>query len=308
MAKKLLEKYIKEFLEYLEIERGRSDKTVRNYHFYLVRFSEWAGSPNPGEITGEMIRKYRLHLNRDIAGRDAAQLMKTTQNYHLIALRSFLKYLAKRDVKTLSAEKIELAKQDSRHVSFLESEEFERFRVAPEKDPTIVGYRDKAILEMLFSTGLRVSELASLKIENVNLKRDEFTVLGKGKKHRVVFFSDDAKRSVKAYIDHRKDTSPYLFVRHDRARRAAGATSHPLTPRSIQRIVDRYAREAGITKRVTPHTLRHTYATDLLRNGADIRAVQSLLGHESITTTQVYTHITDKELKRVYKEFHDKKK
>jgi site-specific recombinase XerD len=308
MAKKLLEKYIKEFLEYLEIERGRSDKTVRNYHFYLLRFSEWAKSPNPGEITNELIRKYRLYLNRELAGRDAAQLKKTTQNYHLIALRSFFKYLAKRDVKTLSPEKIELAKQDSRHVSFLENEEFERFRKGPEKDPTIVGYRDKAILELLFSTGLRVSELANLKIEGVNLKREEFTVLGKGKKHRVVFLSEDARRAVKSYLDHRKDTSPYIFVRHDRAKRGAGGASHPLTPRSIQRIVDRYAREAGITKRVTPHTLRHTYATDLLRNGADIRAVQSLLGHESITTTQVYTHITDKELRRVYKEFHDKKK
>lgn len=308
MAKKILEKYIKEFLEYLEIERGRSDRTVRNYHFYLLRFSEWAKSPNPGEITNEMIRKYRLHLNRDISGREEGQLKKNTQNYHLIALRAFLKYLAKRDVKTLAPEKIELAKQGTRHVSFLESEEFDRFRKAPEKDPTIVGFRDKAILELLFSTGMRVSEAASLKIDNVNLKRDEFTVLGKGKKHRVVYLSDDAKRSIKSYLDRRKDTSPYLFVRHDRARRSAGATSHPLTPRSVQRIVDRYAKEAGITKRVTPHTLRHTYATDLLRNGADIRAVQSLLGHESITTTQVYTHITDKELKRVFKEFHDKKK
>jgi site-specific recombinase XerD len=307
MAKKILEKYIKEFLEYLEIERGRSDKTVRNYHFYLSRFSEWAKSPNPQEITQEMVRKYRLHLNRDIAGREEANLKKNTQNYHLIALRAFLKYLAKRDIKSMAAEKIELAKQGTRHVSFLEADEFERFRAGPLNDPTIVGYRDKALLELLFSTGMRVSEASTLKIENINLKRDEFTVLGKGKKHRVVYLSDDAKRSIKAYLDHRKDTSPYLFVRHDRARRSS-ASAQPLTPRSVQRIVDRYAREAGITKRVTPHTLRHTYATDLLRNGADIRAVQSLLGHESITTTQVYTHITDKELGRVYKEFHDKKK
>lgn len=308
MGKKILEKYIKEFLEYLEIERGRSDKTVRNYHFYLERFSEWAGSPNPQEITLETVRKYRLHLNRDIAGRDERQLKKTTQNYHLIALRSFLKYLAKRDVKSLASEKIELAKQDSRHVSFLEKEEFERFRKAPENDPTIVGYRDKAVLELLFSTGLRVSELANLKRDNVNLKREEFTVMGKGRKHRVVFLSEPARRALKTYFDRRKDTSPYIFVRHDRARRSTSGGSHPITARTVQRIVDRYAREAGITKRVTPHTLRHTYATDLLRNGADIRAVQALLGHESITTTQVYTHVTDKELRRVYKEFHDKSK
>lgn len=306
MASQKLEKYIKEFLEYLEIERGRSEKTVRNYHFYLKRFSDWAKSPAPGEITGELIRKYRLHLNRDISGRDESQLKKNTQNYHLIALRAFLKYLAKRDVKTMAAEKIELAKQGTRQVSFLEPEELKRFLSAPEQDPTIVGQRDKALLELLFSTGLRVSELASLRIDAVNLKMDEFTVLGKGSKHRVVFLSEAAKRAVKAYLDRRRDTSPYMFVRHDRARKFM-PSSQPLTPRSVQRIVDRYAREAGITKPVTPHTLRHTYATDLLRNGADIRAVQQLLGHESITTTQVYTHITDKELKRVYREFHDKK-
>jgi len=301
----VFDKYLKEFLEYLEIERGRSDKTVRNYHFYLKRFSDWAKDPNPAEINTEMVRKYRLHLNRDIAGREEAQLKKNTQNYHLIALRAFLKYLAKRDVKSMAAEKIELAKQGSRHVSFLETDELKRFLLAPEKDPTIVGTRDKSILELLFSTGLRVSELANLRIDAINLKLDEFTVLGKGSKHRVVFLSENARRAIKAYLERRRDVSPFLFVRHDRARKFTPG-AHPLTPRSIQRIVDRYSREAGITKRVTPHTLRHTYATDLLRNGADIRSVQSLLGHESITTTQVYTHITDKELKRVYKEFHDK--
>lgn len=301
---KLFEKYIQEFLEYLEIERGRSDKTIRNYHFYLMRFSDWAKSPNPADIDGEMIRKYRLHLNRDFVGREEEALKKNTQNYHLIALRAFLKYLAKRDVQTLSPEKIELAKQGSRHVSFLESDELHRFREAPKKDPTIVGYRDRALIELLFSTGLRVSELATLLIEQVNLAREEFTVLGKGRKHRVVFLSEDARKAVKVYLARRQDVSPYLFVRHDRAKSGQGAVG-PLTPRSIQRIVDRYARESGITKPVTPHTLRHTYATDLLRNGADIRSVQALLGHESITTTQVYTHITDKELKRVYKSFHD---
>ncbi|MFZ2681726.1 MAG: site-specific tyrosine recombinase/integron integrase [Patescibacteria group bacterium] len=298
-------KYLKEFLEYLEIERGRSDKTVRNYHFYLKRFSDWANNPNPAEISGELVRKYRLHLNRNVAGREEAQLKKNTQNYHLIALRAFLKYLAKRDVQTLAPEKIELSKQGSRHVSFLEAEELKRFLEAPVGDPSIVGARDKAILELLFSTGLRVSEIANLRIDAINLKLDEFTVLGKGSKHRVVFLANPARIAIKTYLERRRDVSPYLFVRHDRARKFTPG-AHPLTPRSIQRIVDRYARMAGITKRVTPHTLRHTYATDLLRNGADIRSVQSLLGHESITTTQVYTHITDKELKRVYHQFHDK--
>ncbi len=304
---KALNELIKEFLEYLEIERGRSDKTVRNYHFYLQRFAKWAKLPAPAEIDLELIRKYRLFLNRNVAGRLEGQIKKNTQNYHLIALRTFLKYLSKRDIKTLAPEKIELAKQGTRQVAFLEPEELLRLIAAPEADPTIVGIRDKAILELLFSTGLRVSELASLKVEDVNLKQDEFTVVGKGQKHRVVFLSDRAKKAVRTYLDKRRDTSPFMFVRHDRAK-AAQTEAQPLTPRSVQRIVDRYAREAGITKRVTPHTLRHTYATDLLRNGADIRAVQSLLGHASITTTQVYTHVTDKELKRVYKEFHDKNK
>lgn len=301
---KALKELMKEFLEYLEIERGRSDKTVRNYHFYLKRFADWANYPLPADVDLEMVRKYRLYLNREIAGREEDQIKKNTQNYHLIALRSFLKYLAKRDIKTMAPEKIELAKQGSRHVAFLEIEELQRLLAGPADDPTIVGLRDKAILELLFSTGLRVSELASLKISDINLKLEEFTVKGKGQKHRVVFLSEQAKRPIRMYIEARRDTSPYLFVRHDRARGQAEA--QPLTPRSVQRIVDRYAREAGITKRVTPHTLRHTYATDLLRNGADIRAVQSLLGHASITTTQVYTHVTDKELRRVYKEFHDK--
>lgn len=302
---KVLEKYIKEFLEYLEIERGRSDKTVRNYHFYLSRFSNWANSPAPKDISLDVVRRFRLFLNRDIPGRDETSLKKTTQNYHLIALRAFLKYLAKRDIKTLAPEKIELAKQGSRQVSFLEPDELRRMLDVPGKDPTIVGARDNAILELLFSTGLRVSELASLKIDQVNLKRDEFTVKGKGSKHRVVFLSDPAKRALKAYLDRRRDVSEHVFVRHDRAKKNKGEIGS-LTPRSVQRIVDRCARMAGITKEVTPHTLRHTFATDLLRNGADIRSVQSLLGHESITTTQVYTHITDKELKRVYEKFHGK--
>ena len=308
MAKRL-EPFIKEFLEYLEIERGRSEKTVKNYEFYLLRFSDWAVSPAPAEIDSEMVRKYRLYLNRDVAGRNEPALAKATQNYHLIALRAFLKYLAKRDIKSLSAEKIELAKQGSRHVEFLEPEELKRILAEPGKDPTILGNRDKAILELMFSTGLRVSEVAGLKIENVNLKNDEFTVMGKGRKHRLVFVSDEAKEAIKVYLNKRQDVSPYLFIRHDKARRAqsVGQESKPLTPRSIQRMVDRYARMAGITKEVTPHTLRHTFATDLLRNGADIRSVQTMLGHESITTTQVYTHVTDRELKRIHKKFHDKK-
>jgi site-specific recombinase XerD len=304
MAVTAIQKYLKEFLEYLEIERGRSIRTVRNYHFYLLRFVEWADVTTPKAITSEMVRKFRLYLNRDVEGREDLTLKKSTQNYHLIALRSFLKYLQKRDVITLAPEKIELAKQTMRHVEILTEDELDRLRDAPREAGGLIGLRDKAIVELLFSTGTRVSELASLKIEHVNLKKDEFTVKGKGSKHRVVFLSEEARKAVKAYLDMRKDTSPYLFVSHDRAK--GGREPMPLTPRSVQRVIERCATIAGITKRITPHVLRHTFATDLLQNGADIRSIQTMLGHESITTTQVYTHVTDKHLRDVHKKFHKK--
>jgi site-specific recombinase XerD len=316
-----LSKYLTEFLEHLEIERNRSRLTVQNYHFYILRFIEWFGDKKPEAITGEDVRKYRLYLNRFI-DKMGEELKKNTQNYHLIALRSFLKYLAKRDVQILSPEKIELMKMPDRDVLFLEAEEVKRLLEAPmlikkekkdedqddkrQSDILRQKYRDKAILEMLFSTGLRVSELAGLKKDNVNLKRDEFTVTGKGRKSRVVFISDDAKYWLKKYFDSRKDLNPYLFMGHDKKKKD-DPEDEALTTRSIQRIVHKYAKAAGITKPVTPHTLRHSFATDLLQNGADIRSVQTMLGHSSITTTQIYTHITDKELRNIHKKFHDKK-
>jgi len=302
---KTLKKLLTQFLEYLEIERGRADRTVRNYDFYLKRFADWANYPAPSGITQDMVHKYRLFLNRELEGRDDTNLKKSTQNYHLIALRAFLKYLHKIDVKTLAPEKIELAKQGTRKVEFLEEEELARLLTAPMKDKGLIGLRGAAILQMLFSTGLRVSELSKIKIEDINLKRDEFTVKGKGSKHRVVFLSDECRKALKDYIDARKDPSPFIFVSHDRAKVGRGATG-PLTPRSIQRIVEGYAAKAGITKKITPHTIRHTFATDLLRNGADIRSVQAMLGHESITTTQIYTHVTDRRLKNVHRKFHGK--
>lgn len=306
MATSPLRKLMTDFLEYLEIERGRSARTIRNYHFYLMRFAEWAKDPKPAAITRDVIHRYRLWLNRELPGRDEDTIKKNTQNYHLIALRTFLKYLSRLDIKSLPPEQIELAKQSTRIVDFMEPDEFTRLREAPGKMAEgLVALRDKAILELLFSTGLRVSELAGLAIESVNLKQDEFTVRGKGDKPRVVFLSEDAKQAVKIYREARRDTSPYLFVSHDRAKKERGETG-PLTPRSIERIVAAYASAVGIAKRITPHTLRHTFATDLLRNGADIRSVQSLLGHASITTTQVYTHVTNKQLKDVHKKFHDK--
>jgi site-specific recombinase XerD len=301
-----IDKLITDFLEYLEVERGRSARTIRNYDFYLRRFAAWAKHPPPAAIDNEMIRRFRLWLNREVPGRLSDNLKKNTQNYHLIALRTFLKYLSRRDIKSLASDKIELSKAQSRIVSFLEEDELERILKIPlMTGEDLIALRDKAILEILFSTGLRVSELANLKIDQVNLKRDEFTVRGKGDKPRVVFLSESAKEWLKKYLDRRYDSSPFMFVCHDRAK-AGRDDSGPLTPRSVERLIQHCAKAAGITKRITPHTMRHTFATDLLMNGADIRSVQSLLGHASITTTQVYTHITNQQLKEVHKKFHGK--
>lgn len=302
-----IDRAVREFLEYLEVEKGRSLNTVNNYGFYLRRFFEFTKVGSPKDIDLETVRRFRLWLNRytDAKGHP---LEKSTQNYHLIALRSFLKYLAKRDIKTLSSEKIELAKMPMRQVDFLEGDDLERLLAEPLKtnEPKIIQARDKAILELLFSTGLRVSELANLKQDNVNLKKDEFTVRGKGSKLRVVFLSNHSRYYLKQYLDARRDLSPFLFVRHDRAQGKEEPKN--ITPRSIQRLIQRYAVAAGITKKVTPHTMRHSFATDLLINGADIRSVQAMLGHASITTTQIYTHITNQQLREVYKSFHQRRR
>jgi len=262
----------------------------------------------PEDLKLDEVRQFRLWLNR-LEDAHGEPLKKNTQNYHLIALRAFLKYLAKRDIETLAAEKIELAKQPERHVDFLEVKEVERLLDAPMKaqGPPLMRLRDRAILELLWSTGLRVSELCGLKLEDINFNRNEFSVKGKGSKYRVVFFSEDAKGWVKKYLDARKDLSPMLFVSHDRARKGRDEMAG-VTPRTVQRLVEHYAQIAGITKRISPHTLRHSFATDLLMNGADLRSVQSLLGHASVTTTQIYTHITDSHLQEVYKAFHDKRR
>lgn len=302
-------KLITDYLMYLEVERNRSERTVKNYDFYLKRFFIWFKGGSPEKITLDNVRQYRVWLNRLRDDRDRP-MKKNTQNYHLIALRSFLKYLAKRDIKTLAPEKIELARMPERSVSFLEEGELERLLTAPLDGKSGDGagpvrLRDKAILEMLFSTGLRVSELAGLRKDMINLKREEFTVRGKGDKPRVVFMSNQARHWLEKYLAARGDMSPYLFVSHDRAMKGRDYDGG-LTPRSVQRIVEGYARAAGITKRITPHTMRHTFATDLLRNGADIRSVQTMLGHSSITTTQIYTHVTDERLKEVYRSFHAK--
>lgn len=301
---------IKEFLEYLEIEKNRSVKTTRNYDFYLHRFSVWAKNPRPEQINLEMVRNYRLYLNR-LTDKFGRQLKKNTQNYHLIALRAFLKYLAKRDIKTMSAEKIELGKMPERIIDFLDGADLERLLEAPIQESrrfSLMQLRDKAILETLFSTGLRVSELASLKKEQIKQDREELTVRGKGSKPRAVFLSHQARYWIKKYLDARGDVSPYLFVSHDSASPKRDMIAYGLTPRSIQRVVLKWAKAAGVTKKITPHTLRHSFATDLLQNGADLRSVQELLGHSSVTTTQIYTHVTNKHLREVYDAFHARRR
>jgi len=310
-----LGRWANDFLNYLEIEKGRSLRTVRNYSFYLLRFFLWLDKKNlkPADVSLPKVKNFRLWLNRQ-TDKQGKALKKSTQNYHLIALRSFLKYLAKQDVKTLAPEKIELAKQPEREVDFLEDDDLERLLKAPKQSSQreIIQLRDQAILELLFSTGLRVSELTSLTREQVNLKKDEFTVTGKGGKNRLVFLSDNAKAALCIYLDKRQDVDPSLFVGHDRAKtkrlKKDDRVVHALTPRSVERLIKHYSKLAGITKKVTPHTMRHSFATDLLQNGADIRSVQAMLGHASITTTQIYTHVTNRQLKEIHKNFHHRKK
>ncbi|MBU1292618.1 tyrosine-type recombinase/integrase [Patescibacteria group bacterium] len=296
----------REFLEYIEIERGRAVKTVENYDHYLNRFFDHANITDTSEITEERIREFRLWLNRQ-PGTNSDSMKRRTQNYYLIALRAFLKYLRKRGIESLAPEKIELAKLPERHIGLISSAELERLIQAPadalkkESDPEkqLPYLRDTAILELLFSTGLRVSELCALNTD-LDLSRDDVSVRGKGEKVRVVFLSPAAKEAVRTYIKARKDMDPALFV-DGRPNKL-----HRITPRDIQRHIKKYATMAGITNKVSPHTLRHVFATDLLTNGADLRSVQALLGHSSITTTQIYTHVTDAHLRDVHKKFHSK--
>lgn len=296
----------RQFLEYLEIERGRSVKTVENYDRYLNRFFDFAKVKKPADLTEEQIREFRLYLNRQpgtkVGGR-VEPMKRRTQNYYLIALRAFLKFLRKRGIEALSPELIELAKVPERSLDLISPNELNRLIGAP-STKTIEGKRDKAILELFFSTGLRISELCGLSIDDVDLTRDEFSVRGKGDKVRVVFLSDRAKDSLKDYLKNRKDLDDAMFIRYGRKVNDGGELR--LSPRAVQRLLKKYAVIAGITRKVTPHVLRHSFATDLLSNGADLRSVQALLGHANIGTTQVYTHVTDKHLRDVHKKFHGK--
>lgn len=297
----------RQFLEYLEIERGRSVKTVENYDRYLTKFFAFAKTDNPTKLTEDMVREFRLYLNRQPGTKTGGRtepMKRRTQNYYLIALRAFLKYLRKRGVESLNPERIELAKVPERSLDLITPQELNRLMSAPDTG-TLSGLRDRAILELLFSTGLRISELTGLSIDDVDLSRDEFSVRGKGDKIRVVFLSDSAKSTIRAYLKERKDMSDALFVQY--GKNAKNAHDARLSPRAVQRMLKHYAAKAGITRKVTPHVIRHSFATDLLSNGADLRSVQALLGHANISTTQVYTHVTDKHLREVHKKFHGRK-
>ncbi|TSD01393.1 MAG: Tyrosine recombinase XerC [Parcubacteria group bacterium Athens0714_25] len=300
---KKIENLTVEFLEHLEIELGRSQKTIENYHHYVKRFLQWAKISAPDQITLDLVRKYRLYLNR-LEDEKGNLLKKTTQNYHIIALRNFLKYLAKRDISSLSAEKLEVGRNPQKEVEFLNGDEVGRILQCVNGED-LKSLRDRSILELLFSAGLRVSELTGINRDQINLKNQEFSVRGKGDKVRVVFISDTAKQILERYISKRVDIDQALFVRI--MKNPQNKEDLRLTPRSIQRIVKYYAHKAGIVKDVHPHTLRHSFATDLLSNGADIRSVQAMLGHSSITTTQIYTHVTNRQLKDIHKKFHRKK-
>ena len=323
-----------QFLEYVEIEKGRSLKTVENYDRYLSRFLEHTKIKSPSDINDGVVREYRLWLNRQETrsqkGLSQTTLKKKTQNYYMIALRAFLKYMARMDVKSMSPDRIELAKIPERSLDLISIDELGRLLNAPDTD-TLRGVRDRTIMELLFSTGLRVSELCSLP-RDINLNLDELSVRGKGEKVRVVFLSEESKKWLKIYLDKRDDMDDALFVQifgkdsngkgtsqtgvvkkvsnleKNSPKLAINIDSLRLTSRSVERIVKQYAIKAGISKKVTPHIIRHSFATDLLRNGADLRSVQMLLGHANIGTTQIYTHVTDSELRRVHQKFHSKGK
>jgi site-specific recombinase XerD len=308
-----------QFLEYVEIEKGRALKTVQNYDHYLTVFLEQTKIKDPKDITNERVREFRIWLNRQAGARvrrtiggpiSAGNTMtKKTQNYYLIALRTFLKFLTRRGITSLPADNIELAKIGERSIDVISQNELKRLLDAPNQEQNLERRaRDKAILELLFSTGLRVSELCSLS-NDLDLQQDEFSIRGKGNKVRVVFLSDEAKKAVRDYLVLRKDMSDAMFVPVSDlqvAGKAKNAINKGLDHRTIERIVKRYATLAGITKKVTPHVIRHCFATDLLSNGADLRSVQAMLGHANITTTQIYTHVTDKHLRDIHKKFHNK--
>lgn len=303
-----IETLLKNYLDYLEIEKNRSPKTRANYDRYIKKFIDFAKIKSEADITIDKIRDFRLKLAR-ANNREGELYKKTTQSYYIIAIRNFLKYMAKNDYRVLSSDKIELPKIPQRQIEILEYDEMERLLNAP-KGGDLRTLRDKAILETLFSTGLRISELCSLN-RYIDLNRAEISVRGKGSKLRVVFISDRSKKAIKNYLDKRQDTEEAMFISLTKTPSAGSGQAKVIgriIPRAVERLVDLYSRKAGIAKKIHPHLLRHSFATDLLINGADLRSVQELLGHANIATTQIYTHLTNKELKDIHKAFHGRRR
>ena len=302
---------INDFLEHLEVEAGRSKKTIENYRLYLERFVEISleilnkDEMGPEDITKDLLRKYRLKLNRYGSENGEEDLKVITQTYHLIALRGFLKYLARREIKSLDPSLVDLPRVARQQVTFLHFDEVEDMLNQIDLT-TESGLRDRAIIELLYSGGLRVSELVGLNRDSINLERREFMVRGKGSKDRPIFISQSAADRVQDYLDARTDSQPAVFLNNSRNTQAVDTSGNyrRMTARSVERIIEKYARLAGITKHVSPHTLRHSFATDLLMNGADLRSVQSMLGHADISTTQIYTHVTDKHLREIHEKYH----
>ena len=300
-----LDKAIDEYLDYLTIERGRSKRTRENYKHYLTRLSDYAGDITVADINPELVRKWRLWLH-ELGSDRSDELSKATQNYHLIALRNFLKYCHKRHISAMGPDQIELAKTTKKQVTFLNKEELTALFNQP-NTLELGGLRDRAILELLFSSGLRVSELTNLDRNHINLERREFMVRGKGQKDRPIFVSQEAADWLKLYLEKRTDNLPALFISYGgKAIANNSGDFRRLTPRSVQRMVAKYSLLAGITRHVSPHVLRHSFATDLLMNGADIRSVQAMLGHSNIATTQIYTHVTDPHLRNIHEKYHGK--
>lgn len=279
----------------MEVEKNRSPKTRENYEHYLGAFLDFSKISDPKDITEELVRDFRVHLNHK-------NIKKITQSFYVIAIRNFLKYLAKRDIKALSADKIELPKIPERQIEVIEYADLERLMAAPKKGD-LRSLRDKAILEVFFSTGLRLAELCALN-RYIDIDRGEMSVRGKGNKLRVVFLSPGAKIAIKTYMEKRGDADEALFVSLTKKNEVVGR----ITPRSVQRMIAQRAKEAGIHKPIHPHELRHSFATDLLINGADLRSVQALLGHANVATTQIYTHLTNKELHEIHKSFHSRRR
>ena len=302
-----LTKLIDDFLEYMEIEKNCSKLTIRDYRHYLRIYKEWHIRTIPGKSLEKLdlsdIRHYRVFLSNKVDNKGAG-LKRVTQNYYIIALRSFLRFLIKNDYKTLEPSKIDLPKTESRSLKFLERDQVDRLVTSADTSKE-EGIRDRAIMELLFSTGLRVSELVSLNRDQISLQRKEFGIIGKGRRSRIVFVSNRAAEWIKNYLNKRKDPFKPLFIRYSgRVIEENYGERMRLTPRSVERVIKKYVRATRLPVDATVHTLRHSFATDLLTNGADLRSVQEMLGHKNIATTQIYTHITNKQLREVHKSFH----